>query len=546
MRPSASANSTSSSTPAAQQLQRQLKPQPLGQNVPQARSRDAQMNHGASRAPSSSGSLGHDGYMLSSSSATSSSLTSEGSDPLLDLFYKYFYPSHPFVLPADMRGRLPEFLKAVMRFGGSHFGAHANRDALKNAAIAQILPNAPDNGFKVQAFALLAMISFSRNEQEEGGAFLKSAIALALLLGLHQKQFAVRFGSNDPTMEESWRRTWWDLFIVEGLISSFTGQMETSKLQDITTDVFLPGDCESYNACSPSKHLRSVQEMQDRAFSDDDFQWSSFAYKIEAMYLLRSVGALGADSFGGTSSYVETLDQRLSNFRLSLPGNKKEGLTPNGQVDEVMFGALMTASCAEIALHRPRSSLVYIRNHYPTACTPEETQGLTAVEYRSHDAKAIRAANAITNLLTVPSAPILHTPCFTCALTVATTVQLPAMVQNRTIEGAAFKDRIQLAINAMGSISEVWPMAIATKSQIASFARDILKSGTDPNLLEAALPPQQSTTPSDSLSTSQPFDEDSYVENQDWFMELVGGDDCGLTEAEVNAWLQSTSDTSIG
>lgn len=90
------------------------------------------------------------------------------------------------------------------------------------------------------------------------------------------------------------------------------------------------------------------------------------------------------------------------------------------------------------------------------------------------------------------------------------------MVQNRTIEGAAFKDRIQLAINAMGSISEVWPMAIATKSQIASFARDILKSGTDPNLLEAALPPQQSTTPSDSLSTSQPFDEDSYVENQDW------------------------------
>lgn len=29
-------------------------------------------------------------------------------------------------------------------------------------------------------------------------------------------------------------------------------------------------------------------------------------------------------------------------------------------------------------------------------------------------------------------------------------------------------------------------------------------------------------------------------------MELVGGDDCGLTEAEVNAWLQSTSDTSIG
>ena len=79
---------------------------------------------------------------------------------------------------------------------------------------------------------------------------------------------------------------------------------------------------------------------------------------------------------------------------------------------------------------------------------------MTSVEYRSHDAKAIRAANAITNLLTVPSAPIQHTPCFTCALTVATTVQLPAMVINSTSENAGLKERVQLAITAMGSISE--------------------------------------------------------------------------------------------
>jgi hypothetical protein len=306
--------------------------------------------------------------MLSSSSATSPgaqnstddvlpnrpSLTNsfEGTDPLLDLYYKYFHPSHPFVLPSAMRAEIPEFLKAVMRFGGSHFVPHTSREALKNVAIAQVVPNAPDNGFKIQAFALLAMISFSRNEQEEGGTYLKSAVSLALWLGLNQEQFAMRFGNSDRTTEESWRRTWWDLFIVEGLMSSFTGRMESSQLRDVTTNALLPGDCDSYNACSPSKHLRSFEEMQDRAFLEDDFEWSSFAYKIEAMYLLRSVGVLGADSFAPTDSKVETLDQRLSNFRLSLPSDKRASLKANGEVDEVMFGALMTASIAEIALHR--------------------------------------------------------------------------------------------------------------------------------------------------------------------------------------------------
>ena len=52
---------------------------------------------------------------------------------------------------------------------------------------------------------------------------------------------------------------------------------------------------------------------------------------------------LSADSFSTTNSAVETLDQRLSNFRLSLPPHKREALKPTGEVDEVMFGALMTA-----------------------------------------------------------------------------------------------------------------------------------------------------------------------------------------------------------
>lgn len=160
----------------------------------------------------------------------------------------------------------------------------------------------------------------------------------------------------------------------------------------------------------------------------------------------------------------------------------------------------------------------------------------------------------MTNLLTVPSAPILHTPCFTCALTVATTVQLPAMVQNRPVEGIALKERIQLAITAMGSISEVWPMALATKSQVASFAREILRSGKEAQLTSPPEPAQvqhqvRPQTITATPTTSEPsvgeaLDPDSFVANQDWLMDLIGGDG-GFTASELDAWLQNRSDGTL-
>jgi hypothetical protein len=118
------------------------------------------------------------------------------------------------------------------------------------------------------------------------------------------------------------------------------------------------------------------------------------------------------------------------------------------------------------------------------------------------------------------------------------------MVQNRPIEGASFKERVQLAITAMGSISDVWPMALATKSQVASFARDVLKSSGSPILLGPP-PTKQAqetfTSSSSELSSTLPLEDESIIANQDWYMELVAADS-GLTASEVDAWLESTSD----
>jgi hypothetical protein len=128
------------------------------------------------------------------------------------------------------------------------------------------------------------------------------------------------------------------------------------------------------------------------------------------------------------------------------------------------------------------------------------------------------------------------------------------MVQNRSVEGVALKERIQLAITAMGSIAEVWPMALVTKSQVANFAREILKSGKEakqsspPEVVQFQPPthPQTitPTPPTSEPSVSESLDQDPFVANQDWLMDLVGGDG-GFTAAELDAWLQSRADGSL-
>lgn len=128
------------------------------------------------------------------------------------------------------------------------------------------------------------------------------------------------------------------------------------------------------------------------------------------------------------------------------------------------------------------------------------------------------------------------------------------MVQNRSVEGMALKERIQLAITAMGSIAEVWPMALATKSQVASFAREILKSGKEakqssPPAVAQFQPPTRPqvispTPPTSKASVGESPDQDSFVANQDWLMDLVGGDG-GFTAAELDAWLQSRADVAL-
>jgi hypothetical protein len=452
-------------------------------------------------------------------SAAAAAAQPEATD-LIELFYKHFYPSHPFIIPRKMYLENPAFipspLKAVLRYMAAHYLPGANLPALENAAKAIFSPEVPDDGFKVQGLLLYAIICFARFGQEEGAQALDQAIEITMKIGLHRQSYAIQHGANDPTLAESWRRTWWTLVLIEGMVVVIGGQSQPFRLYSTFTDVPLPGDDEDYDDLRASPLPRSLADLRNRTFSEDPFAFSSFAYAVEASYMMGAVLALGPDTFAVTDPQVEAIDASLSNFFLSLPADKREVIRQDGSVDPCLVVAHLIANWAGICLHRPRSTLTFIRNHYRTTCTRAEAVGLPALAYSSHTAKALRAANNIIGLATVQQSSMAYcSPTMMCGITTAATVHLPAYaIVDRPDQAVAIKERLQVGISALAALGQIWPRAMIAKGQVAKFAREVLTkpnvcvdstgSGMIPRIVPDAMP---------QLQYEEPFNNDLWMQN---------------------------------
>ncbi|KAK5198833.1 hypothetical protein LTR99_007773 [Exophiala xenobiotica] len=476
-----------------------------------------------------------------------------GGDDLIDLFYKHFHPGHPFIIPRktylDNPLALPKPLRAVIHYLASHYVPGTNQNALETVARGIFSDDVPDDGYKVQGLLLYAMTCFARFGQEEGAKALEQAVDIALRIGMNRQSFAIQHGRNDPTIQESWRRTWWSLFIVEATIVVIGGQSQPFRLYTTFTDVPLPGDDEDYNDARSSPLPRSLTDLQNRTFSEDTYAYSSFAYAIEAAYILGSVLALGPDTFAVTDPQVEAIDASITNYFLSLPPTKREVIGQCGHVDENLLVAHLLINWAAISLHRPRSSLTFIRNHYRTTCTRAEAAGLPALAYSSHTAKALRAANNVINLATVQHSMIDAPPVLMCGITTAATVHLPAYSMiDRPDQAIAIKERLQVAVSALAAFAEIWPRASIAKGQVAKFAREVL---TKPNVcVDSTGPgmiPRIAPEPMPQLQYDMPpFNNELWMENLIETEPNVGdGPGCAVFDNFTMPQLQDTVTTNM-
>lgn len=221
-------------------------------------------------------------------------------DRLLELYYEYFWPAFPIVLPQQyflsrksLEGHGVEELSLVLEWIGSLYVSWCPSEPYYQAALEAISsPLLPRTPFNVQAVMLFAIAQHHQDMRPESRKTLDLAILIALELDMNRRDFARLWGEGNPVLEESWRRTWYILAISD---QHFAIVMNTPiyKLADMPSDVDLPCDDEFYimgvststlHACASADKAQQIptpatyQEMNNREFADVEVVYSSIAY----------------------------------------------------------------------------------------------------------------------------------------------------------------------------------------------------------------------------------------------------------------------------
>lgn len=207
------------------------------------------------------------------------------SNMVCSAFFTFFAPAHPFLMP---RSYLLDFLcnggnkrqphlEMAIQFIGSCYVPQASpqliEEALRHTLFQQGLPR---DSFMVQALLLYAIGLKANDRSIMADEMLSKAIEIALTIGMNDRDFAIRNGCGNRVLEESWRRTWWELYIADGFFAGVS-QRTNFRLKDVQTDVPLPCEedeygsgvsfrsCSTFNFCSQALPSTSLCQRRSRS-----------------------------------------------------------------------------------------------------------------------------------------------------------------------------------------------------------------------------------------------------------------------------------------
>ncbi|KFY00628.1 hypothetical protein O988_03202 [Pseudogymnoascus sp. VKM F-3808] len=369
--------------------------------------------------------------------------------------------------------QLPHLLAAIAYLSSFHTQPSHTALLLAEAIHQLSSPLCPHDGYAVQANLLIAIGLDGSGELKRALAFFNQAVDIALEIGMNDEKFAERNGGGNRVVEESWRRTWWECVVLDGMVAG-VHQASSVRLEGVGEGVGLP--CEEANYISgdiPAPN--SLEEFNEGDLSDGDIViFSSFAYRIAAISNLVRILAIPKPIFPDDPLITKT-DAYLVNWSLHLPSTKRI-LIEDGRVDEMIFQAHMITYASTILLHRPHAYLDTAPAHTITSCAPHQpTRG--GPTYNIHAAKVVQAASAIASLIALPVPLTLHTHFFTCVVTLGAIIDLSRWAR---LEGAErskdIRQQIRLYTGALKTIATVWPSAQKAQGQVRGAAHEIFTS----------------------------------------------------------------------
>ncbi|KID65270.1 C6 zinc finger domain-containing protein, partial [Metarhizium hybridum] len=401
----------------------------------------------------------------------------------LDSFYASFFKGHPFVLPkarlVNQFDKDPSSVAHVikaMAFIGALYIPNSASQAYRAAIETAIANHLPRNGFTVQCLLLYAGALEWSGEQDYARSILDKAKSMALDIGLQSRRFARAHSDGCLVLAESWRRTWWELYIIDAIFGGI-GHLPTFALWHAEYDADLP--CEEMDYIQGNiPPPRTLAEYDDRAFEDGDGLFSSFAYLIDASRMLGTALPTVDEQGDDTTSQVKNAEANITSWHLYLPESKKEPVQPDGSVDEVMFRAHMLLNTVTTHLHRPRSRL-----HYSTMeilCSryaPPQNASVLEVFNERHTMQAVNAAKALVQLFTLSASPTTHSPFIMCMGSMAAATHISACEYYlKGSEYAHAKDRVRVFLGALRAFEDIWPQARKWSGEVKLMAKAVFDS----------------------------------------------------------------------
>ncbi|KAI1838083.1 transcriptional regulator family: Fungal Specific TF [Penicillium roqueforti] len=345
----------------------------------------------------------------------------------------------------------------------------------------------PLTPFDVQALLLYSIAVYWCNETESGVELLDEAIRMAVALGMNKSEFARNHAEADSVLEESWRRTWWVIYITDAHIagSTHTYPFRTSGIE-ITTD--LPCEEEQYEiGVIPTP--RSLDDYENREFLDEEK--SDFSSYAELIGLTRGIDrALSPGNSAYDQIYTTmaaSCDTSVRAWCSLLSPEKRELIHPDGSFDEVMFKAFFIMHTYTVEIHRPLSALTHSAIESVSRCAPlapsAHLKCSNAKERDLHTVKCTQAINSIDELLTLPTNMTTHSPFIICMIANVTIAHLSAC---RFIfsgdRRAKSREKIRLTMGTLKRLSEHWTLGKRTYREIGIIARELLSLTTDPSI----------------------------------------------------------------
>ncbi|PSR94386.1 hypothetical protein BD289DRAFT_363432 [Coniella lustricola] len=405
-------------------------------------------------------------------------------DKCFDSFYYHYHAAHPFILPKEhlyrhMRetGQKLEHLITAMRYVGSLFldAGPVRASYLDEALRLCHSPITPKDGFLVQALLLLVVALDGSCQQDKARELLADAERTAIEIGLNTRDFAAINGRGVPVLEESWRRTWWDLYVCDGMIAG-VHRITNFYLYDATVISSLPAlPCEEAEYLSGNiPHPMYLEDFDDQLFSGEDRPFSSFAYRIAAIRNLGRFMRCPPIMFPQDENLTK-LDAHLTNWRLHLPPSKRDPIDKNCAPDEMLFQAHFITTACTIMLHQPHSQLDASPARSVNSCAPYRAVP-TGDAFNIHTLHTITAACDISKMITYAVPLQHHTHFFTCVITMASIVHLSRWALYFIQDEDDLREQIRLSIGALSKLSAIWKAAATACGQVKGVAQEIYRA----------------------------------------------------------------------